>query len=177
MRHSLYLAPIGLLAYVAEVATWPFAVEAAAMSAAIGIYAMRFALAPAQGTARAMFRFSLMYLPALLALMAVHRTPNSHAVGWVELEAKARGTLGFAAEGLTAGSERGYGYSLGGLAGAMEGLRAAVGEVVSRIDGDIVMSYVKCPSKVHCKEIEAAGTEADASRQELQLSVSNDRRR
>lgn len=41
LRHCLYLAPIGLLAVAAEIATWPFAVEAAVMSAAMGAYAIR----------------------------------------------------------------------------------------------------------------------------------------
>ena len=142
LRHCLYLAPIGLLAVAAELATWPFAIEAAAMSAAIGVYALRFAAAPSQVTARAMFKFSLAYLPALLVLMAAHRLPNNHSVGWSELADKAGATMGFAALGAF------------GPSGLMEGLRTAMNDVASRLDGDVVLTYVtKCPSKVLCKDL------------------------
>ncbi len=146
LRHSLYLAPIGLLAWMAEVVTWPFAVEAAAMSAAIAVYAARFAASPSPSTARSMFKFSLLYLPALLALMAVHRLPNTHSVGWAEVEAKARDAL--------AATMSSSGAVGGAVAEAMDSVVAAVHSVVSRIDGDAVLSYVtKCPSKVQCKDI------------------------
>lgn len=141
LRHCLYLAPIGLLAVAAEVATWPFAVEAAAMSAAIGVYALRFANSPSQGTARSMFKFSLLYLPALLTLMTIHRLPNNHSVGWSEMVDKAGAMMGFAAGGVNP-------------VAMMEGLRAAMSDVASRLDGDILVTYVtKCPSKVHCKDM------------------------
>lgn len=141
LRHCLYLAPIGLLAVAAEITTWPFAIEAAAMSAAIGVYALRFAAAPSQGTARSMFKFSLLYLPALLILMAVHRLPNNHNVGWTELADKASITMGFAAGTISP-------------SGMMEGLRVAMSDVASRLDSGIILTYVtKCPSKVHCKDL------------------------
>lgn len=115
-----------------------------------------------------MFKFSLMYLPLVLGLMALHRTPNNHSVGWAEIDAKASSALGLtaatveleqgaAAEVLADGSCSSNGNSgvlIAAAVALIDGLRAAVGDFASRIDGDIVLSYVtKCPSKVHCKDL------------------------
>ena len=141
MRHCLYLAPIGLLGCLAEITTWPFAIEAAVMSAGLGIYALRFASAPSQQSARTLFKMSLLYLPLLLLAMGVHRLPNNHSVSWEDLVAKVHRLLP-------------SGGALGTMGKAMDGVRDAVSDVVQRLDGDSLLYLVKCPSKVQCKEID-----------------------
>ncbi|GAX78193.1 hypothetical protein CEUSTIGMA_g5635.t1 [Chlamydomonas eustigma] len=150
LRHCLYLAPIGVLAVLAEVASWPFMVEASALSAAIGVYAQRFAVSPSQASARSMFKFSLLYLPALMVLMAVHRLPNNHSVGWKEVEANACTGLNAVAENV----RQPLPVALGPVVETLDVLVGAVSTVASRIDSGIVLSYVKCPARVQCKDID-----------------------
>ncbi|KAG1681545.1 hypothetical protein FOA52_014051 [Chlamydomonas sp. UWO 241] len=144
LRHTAALAPLGLLAVAANVATWPFAFEAAALAAAMAVPTVRFHAAPGPATARVMFRASLMYLPVLMALMAIHRTPNTR-VSWGELS----GRLGDAAGPGVSGAARALAR---GACGAAEALEESVSGVASRLDGGMILSYVKCPSRVYAED-------------------------
>ncbi len=154
LRHCAILAPLGLLAYLAEITTWPFALEAVVLSAGLGAYSLRFAAAPSQQAARKLFRASLLYLPVLMAAMAVHRVPNLHSVTWEQMQAKVQALL--AAAGAEISAVAGVDFPAGGVR-VMEGLREAAAGVAGRIDGGMMFDYVtKCPSKVHCKELEGS---------------------
>jgi protoheme IX farnesyltransferase len=59
-----------------------FAGEAAVLAAAMGVGALSFRASPTAAGARKLFRGSLLYLPLLLAGLAIHRQPNTHAVTW-----------------------------------------------------------------------------------------------
>lgn len=67
-----------------------FAGEAAVLAAAMGVGALSFRANPTAAGARKLFRGSLLYLPLLLAGMAVHRQPNTHAVTWQDVKQEAR---------------------------------------------------------------------------------------
>lgn len=71
-----------------------FAGEAAVLAAAMGVGALSFRANPAAAGARKLFRGSLLYLPLLLAGMAVHRQPNTHAVTWQDVQQEAGLQLG-----------------------------------------------------------------------------------
>jgi hypothetical protein len=149
LRHTAALAPLGLLAVAANVATWPFALEAAALAAAMAVPTVRFHAAPGQATARVMFRASLMYLPVLMGLMALHRTPNTH-VSWGELS----GRLEAAAGPDVSGAAR---ACAAGVCGAAEVIEEGMAGVASRLDSGMILSYVRvagvrCPSRVYAEE-------------------------
>lgn len=63
-----------------------FAGEAAVLAAAMGVGALAFRANPTAAGARKLFKGSLLYLPLLLAGMAVHRLPNTHAVTWQDVQ-------------------------------------------------------------------------------------------
>eukprot|EP00955_Chlamydomonas_euryale_P104474 365569-Chlamydomonas_euryale.AAC.27 len=153
LRHCAYLAPLGYLAVLVDVASWPFAFEAAAMSAGLGAYAAKFYAAPGQQSARKLFRVSLVYLPLLMALMALHRTPNSH-VSWAELQDKFEGSLSpsmlMAARSLTAG-----------VAATAEVVEESVASVASRLDSGIILAHVRCPSRVYAEEVMPVQKQSD----------------
>ncbi|GBF97898.1 hypothetical protein Rsub_10253 [Raphidocelis subcapitata] len=79
LRHCAYLAPVGAAAVALGMASPWFAAEAAALAGVMGAGAAAFYRAPSQGSARKLFRGSLLYLPLLLLGFAVHREPNTHA--------------------------------------------------------------------------------------------------
>lgn len=70
------LLPLGAVAAVAGVATWPFAVEAVAGGAFITYYAAKFSADRRLASARLVFRRSLWYLPAVCTCMVLHRVPQ-----------------------------------------------------------------------------------------------------
>jgi protoheme IX farnesyltransferase len=66
-----------------------FAGEAAVLAAAMGAGALSFRASPTAAGARKLFKGSLLYLPLLLAGLAVHRLPNTHAVTWQDVQQEA----------------------------------------------------------------------------------------
>jgi hypothetical protein len=93
LRHSLVLLPMGLLAAGMHITSAPFAAEAAALAAAMSFYSLKFWQQPSSAAARKLFRSSLLYLPLLLAALAVHRLPNDHSIKWAGLQQKLQARL------------------------------------------------------------------------------------
>ncbi|KAK9818472.1 hypothetical protein WJX74_007363 [Apatococcus lobatus] len=76
LRNALYLMPLGALATAIGLTTPAFTVEAAIISGALASTAASFYRSPSNGTARLLFRASLLHLPILLACLLIHRIPN-----------------------------------------------------------------------------------------------------
>ncbi|KAF6258300.1 UbiA prenyltransferase family-domain-containing protein [Scenedesmus sp. NREL 46B-D3] len=89
LRHCALLLPLGAVAAALHVASPWFAAEAAALAAAMGAGALAFRANPTAASARKLFRGSLLYLPLLLAALAVHRQPNRHVVTWPDVQQQA----------------------------------------------------------------------------------------
>jgi len=79
LRHSLYLVPMGFAAPALGVTSWPFAAEAILINGYMAYHAYHFYRNPVIRTAKQLFRTSLWHLPALLALMAFHKTATQSA--------------------------------------------------------------------------------------------------
>lgn len=77
LRNSLYLMPLGFLAVAAGTATAPFATESAVASGVLAALAAAFWARPSAGTARALFRGSLVHLPVWMGCLLLHRVPNT----------------------------------------------------------------------------------------------------
>lgn len=77
LRHSVLLLPVGAAAWMLELASPAFAVEAAALSGYLCYKSLVFASTPSQATARSLFKASLLYLPFLIVGFVVHRYPNT----------------------------------------------------------------------------------------------------
>ena len=77
LRNCLYLMPLGFLAVAAGTATAPFATESAVASGVLAALAAAFWARPSSGTARALFRGSLVHLPVWMGCLLVHRVPNT----------------------------------------------------------------------------------------------------
>ncbi|PNH08926.1 Protoheme IX farnesyltransferase, mitochondrial [Tetrabaena socialis] len=129
LRHSLYIAPVGLLAVLAGFATEPFAWESAALAAYLAYGSVQFARHPSQAAARKLFKASLLYLPLLLAALAVHRVPNQHDVDWETLGARVLACVPVAVR-----------LQLGRACGAVEDAAAQLGDT-------LLANNIKCPSK------------------------------
>lgn len=78
-----------LCVFCPQVTSQWFAGEAAVLAAAMGVGALSFKAHPTAAGARKLFKGSLLYLPLLLAAMAVHRLPNTHAVTWQDVRQEA----------------------------------------------------------------------------------------
>jgi len=78
VRHCVYLLPLGYVAYLAGMATEPFAWEAGLLTAGMGFRAVQFYNNPVQSSARSLFRISLLYLPLLMVCLIVHRLPHTN---------------------------------------------------------------------------------------------------
>jgi len=74
LRHSLYMVPIGLAAPAMGVTTWWFGLESVLINGYMAYHALLFYRNPQIRTAKQLFRTSLWHLPAILVLMAVHKT-------------------------------------------------------------------------------------------------------
>jgi protoheme IX farnesyltransferase len=86
LRHCAFLLPLGAAAAALQLTSPWFAGEAAVLAAAMGAGALTFRANPTAASARKLFRGSLLYLPLLLAAVAVHRQPNRHAVSWQDVQ-------------------------------------------------------------------------------------------
>uniref|UniRef100_A0A383WJ73 Heme O synthase n=1 Tax=Tetradesmus obliquus TaxID=3088 RepID=A0A383WJ73_TETOB len=89
LRHCAFLLPLGAAAAALHVTSPWFAGEAALLAGAMGAGAIAFRANPTAASARKLFRGSLLYLPLLLAALAVHRQPNRHAVTWQDVRREA----------------------------------------------------------------------------------------
>ncbi|XP_024525255.1 protoheme IX farnesyltransferase, mitochondrial [Selaginella moellendorffii] len=78
LRNCAYLLPVGFIAHYAGVTSGFFGPEAAILTAGMGATAALFYRDPTLQRARHMFRASLLYLPALMFAMLLHRVPNSN---------------------------------------------------------------------------------------------------
>lgn len=152
LRHSVYIAPIGLLAVLAGFASEPFAYEGAALAGYLVYGSAKFAIAPSQASARKLFRGSLLYLPLLLLGLAVHRVPNTHAVDAEQLAARALDAV--------PGVVR---RELGRACAAVEGAAASLGEL-------FVENNIKCPSKAYgdSEELHVGQGQGDQQQQQIQ---------
>eukprot|EP00611_Tribonema_gayanum_P016588 TRINITY_DN2896_c0_g1_i1.p1 TRINITY_DN2896_c0_g1~~TRINITY_DN2896_c0_g1_i1.p1 ORF type:complete len:442 (-),score=89.16 TRINITY_DN2896_c0_g1_i1:639-1964(-) len=72
MRYSMYLAPLPVLAAATDVTSWMFAVEGSAINAVLLYRAHAFYRERSNANAKDVFRVSLWYLPAVLALFVYH---------------------------------------------------------------------------------------------------------
>lgn len=86
LRHCALLLPLGAVAVALQIASPWFAGEAAVLAAAMGAGALSFRAQPSAAGARKLFKGSLLYLPLLLAGLAVHRQPNRHTLSWQDLQ-------------------------------------------------------------------------------------------
>lgn len=86
LRHSLYLLPMGVLAVFMGMANTSFAYESTLLSAGMLASAAWFYRHPSITNARKMFRVSLLYLPALMVTLPLHREPNTHSITWEDLK-------------------------------------------------------------------------------------------
>lgn len=82
-------SPDFTIAALLQVTSPWFAGEAAVLAAAMGAGALSFRASPTAAGARKLFKGSLLYLPLLLAGLAVHRLPNTHAVTWQDVQQEA----------------------------------------------------------------------------------------
>ncbi|KAI4979623.1 hypothetical protein ZWY2020_016376 [Hordeum vulgare] len=76
LRNCLYMLPLGLFAYNWGLTSEWFSFEASLLTTGLAIGALSFVLAPSHKSARRMFHGSLLYLPALMAGLILHRLPN-----------------------------------------------------------------------------------------------------
>lgn len=86
LRHCAFLLPLGAVAVALQITSPWFAGEAAVLAAAMGAGALSFRSQPTAAGARQLFKGSLLYLPLLLAGLAVHRQPNRHSLSWQDLQ-------------------------------------------------------------------------------------------
>lgn len=76
LRNCLYMLPLGLFAYNCGLTSEWFSFEASLLTMGLTIGALSFVLDPTRKSARRMFHGSLLYLPALMAGLILHRLPN-----------------------------------------------------------------------------------------------------
>jgi len=93
LRHCAFLLPLGAAAVALQITSPWFAGEAAVLAAAMGVGALAFRANPTAAGARRLFKGSLLYLPLLLAAVAVHRQPKGHNVSWEGLHNRVGATL------------------------------------------------------------------------------------
>ncbi|KAG2589429.1 protoheme IX farnesyltransferase, mitochondrial-like [Panicum virgatum] len=80
LRNCLYMLPLGFFAYNWGLSSEWFGLEASLLTMGLTIGALSFVLEPSPKTARRMFYGSLLYLPAFMAGLLLHRLPNEHKV-------------------------------------------------------------------------------------------------
>jgi len=73
LRHCLYLFGICAAMPMAGMVEWPFLIESAALNAGFTYAGYKFYNQQTVRTARGLFKWSLLYLPALMAFLALHR--------------------------------------------------------------------------------------------------------
>ena len=76
LRNCLYMLPLGIFAYNWGLTSEWFSFEATLLTMGLTIGALSFVLNPTPKSARRMFYGSLLYLPALMAGLILHRLPN-----------------------------------------------------------------------------------------------------
>eukprot|EP00884_Botryococcus_braunii_P009065 jgi/Botrbrau1/1815/Bobra.146_1s0013.1 len=76
LRNALYLLPLGLAATWLGLTTPPFAYESTIASGVFAMMAATFWGTPGTASARLVFRASLLYLPAWMGALLVHRIPQ-----------------------------------------------------------------------------------------------------
>ncbi|KAL6650662.1 hypothetical protein ACP70R_009587 [Stipagrostis hirtigluma subsp. patula] len=76
LRNCLYMLPLGLFAYNWGLTSEWFSLEASLLTLGLTVGALSFVLEPTQKSARRMFYGSLLYLPAFMAGLLLHRLPN-----------------------------------------------------------------------------------------------------
>ena len=94
LRNCLYLMPLGFLAVAAGTASAPFATESAVASGVLAALAAAFWARPSSGTARALFRGSLVHLPVWMGCLLAHRVPNTAATREAQRPARVAERLG-----------------------------------------------------------------------------------
>uniref|UniRef100_A0A0D9V1N8 Heme O synthase n=1 Tax=Leersia perrieri TaxID=77586 RepID=A0A0D9V1N8_9ORYZ len=76
LRNCLYMLPLGFFAYNWGLTSEWFNLEASLLTLGLTIGALSFVLEPTPKSARRMFYGSLLYLPAFMAGLLLHRLPN-----------------------------------------------------------------------------------------------------
>ncbi|GJN12926.1 hypothetical protein PR202_ga31253 [Eleusine coracana subsp. coracana] len=77
LRNCLYMLPLGFFAYNWGLTSEWFGLEASLLTLGLTIGGLSFVLEPSPKTARRMFYGSLLYLPAFMAGLLLHRLPNN----------------------------------------------------------------------------------------------------
>lgn len=173
LRNCLYLMPLGLLAAAAGTASAPFATESAVASGVLAALAAAFWARPSSGTARALFRGSLVHLPVWMGCLLVHRVPNTR-------ENREEQRLERVVERIERGVARGYPEDFSSspssssngwpplplpgpflLPPVMPGLG---GDRVSWGGLSGVGQGQRCPSKAACDKDDAGGEDAERER-------------
>lgn len=78
LRNAAYLMPLGAAAVAVGCTSMPFLYENVILTGGYMAAAVPFLQTPSSSSARHLFRVSLLYLPALMAAMLVHRVPQTH---------------------------------------------------------------------------------------------------
>lgn len=90
-RHSLALfGTCSLAAPLSNLTTWSFAFDSLPVNACLLYLAMKFSANPDAKTSRALFRYSLLYLPLIMVLMIVSKYGQSSPVDNTKLHSKDR---------------------------------------------------------------------------------------
>ncbi|KAF0920036.1 hypothetical protein E2562_032610, partial [Oryza meyeriana var. granulata] len=76
LRNCLYMLPLGFFAYNWGLTSEWFSLEASLLTLGLTLGALSFVLEPTPKNARRMFYGSLLYLPAFMAGLLLHRLPN-----------------------------------------------------------------------------------------------------
>ncbi|CAL4976042.1 unnamed protein product [Urochloa decumbens] len=93
LRNCLYMLPLGLFAYNWGLTSEWFGLEASLLTMGLTIGALSFVLEPSPKTARRMFYGSLLYLPAFMAGLLLHRLRNEQKVHNLAEKSELNGVL------------------------------------------------------------------------------------
>ncbi|CAI5989757.1 unnamed protein product [Closterium sp. NIES-64] len=125
LRNCCYMLPLGLAAVSLGCTTAPFLWENVLLTGAFTAAAVPFYRSPSSASARQLFRASLLFLPALMAAMLLHRLPHhplpAHALSPAPAPTLTHAPLPSHAPAVMAGAgESGVGGATAGEQGARE---------------------------------------------------------
>lgn len=150
-------SPDCTIAALLQVTSPWFAGEAAVLAAAMGAGALSFRASPTAAGARKLFKGSLLYLPLLLAGLAVHRLPNTHAVTWQDVQQEA----GVQVERISALLPEQPGRVWQGL--HWPEMRPLEERYAMFMQVQQQLQNIKCPSRAYGDSVEQAGVASTAA--------------
>lgn len=152
-------SPGRVVAALLQVTSPWFAGEAAVLAAAMGAGALSFRASPTAAGARKLFKGSLLYLPLLLAGLAVHRLPNTHVVTWQDVHQEAGVQLGRISALLPEQLQPGRVWQ--GL--HWPEMRPFQERYAMFMQVQQQLQNIKCPSRAYGDSVEQAGVAATAA--------------